>query len=215
MVRLVSIPRTGLPAGVGPGLGPDDADPLLVEALRRGDPAAPGEFFDRYGRHVQRVLTNVLGVDPEIPDLLHEVFAKALAGIGKLKDGRRLKAWLTSITVYTARGSIRARSRRRLLGLHGRREVPEIPAPAVSAETREAMRSMYEILERLPADERIAFAMRFVSGMELEDVAAACGVSLATIKRRISRAERRFLVIARRHPVLRSWVDEGSRWGTR
>src|SRR6187549_2325135 len=50
------------------------------------------------------------------------------------------------------------------------------------------------------------FVMRHVEGIELEELATACRVSLSTIKRRLARAEQRFAAIATRDPVLREWL---------
>jgi RNA polymerase sigma-70 factor (ECF subfamily) len=68
------------------------------------------------------------------------------------------------------------------------------------------------LLGRLPSDERIAFALRHIEGMELGRLAEACGVSLATIKRRLARAEQRFARAAARDEVLKRWLEEGGRW---
>ena len=59
-----------------------------------------------------------------------------------------------------------------------------------------------------------AFALRFVDGMELTEVAAACETSLATIKRRLARAGARFEAAARRQPVLEEWLEGGTRWAS-
>jgi RNA polymerase sigma-70 factor (ECF subfamily) len=37
-------------------------------------------------------------------------------------------------------------------------------------------------------------------------------VSLATIKRRLAKAEKRFAAAAQRDNVLREWLEEGGRW---
>ena len=187
-------------------------DLALVLALRAGDGGARAELFDRYGHHVERVLVNVLGVDAEIPDLLQEVFARALASIRSLDDGARLKAWLTSIAVFTARGCIRSRQRRRWLGLAPPETVNQVPHAGVPQEVREALRCTYEVLTRMPTDERIVFSLRYVSGMELAELAQVCRVSLATIKRRIGKAQQRFLTLARHYPELGPWIEEGRRW---
>jgi RNA polymerase sigma-70 factor (ECF subfamily) len=48
--------------------------------------------------------------------------------------------------------------------------------------------------------------------MQLTEVAAACRVSLATIKRRLARAEKRFVEAAKDHPALRERLAHGGRW---
>ena len=58
----------------------------------------------------------------------------------------------------------------------------------------------------------MAFTLRFVSEMQLTEVAAACRVSLATIKRRLARAEKRFVEAARENPALRERLEAGGRW---
>lgn len=184
----------------------DDAE--LVEAIRRGDGAGATELFERYGGHIQRVLANILGYDSELADLLQDVFVRALGSIHTINDGAKLKAWLTSIAVFTARGCIRARRRRRWLGLATPQQLSRHAAPRISEELQEAVRCTYEILQRLPADEQIAFTLRHVNGMQLTELAATCGVSLATIKRRLAKARARFTALARHSPALRGWLME-------
>jgi RNA polymerase sigma-70 factor (ECF subfamily) len=70
------------------------------------------------------------------------------------------------------------------------------------------------VLDNMPDAERVVFALRYVDGMELSPIAVACEISLATVKRRLARAEQRFAAAARRDNVLRAWLEEGNRWTT-
>lgn len=188
-------------------------DTALVAALRSGHPGAAAALFDRYGTHVQRVLVRVLGPDPDLPDLLHDVFVTCLERIGTLRDPAALPGWVTNVAVFTARGLIRRRSRRRWLdGLFLAWGLRRVAVPPPDPSVSEGLRAAYHICERMPAGERIAFALRIFDGRELTDVAAACAISLATAKRRIARAEATFLAEARAHPALRDWLAEGTRW---
>ncbi len=187
-------------------------DGALVEGLRSGHPAAKAEFFDRYAGHVERILVRILGHEQDLADLLHEIFARAFAGHGTLRDPRALKPWLTGIAVLTAREFIRRRARGRWLRFFAAEALPEVEAAPSDEDAREALRATYAVLDRLGADERVAFALRYFEGMELTAVAAACRVSLNTIKRRLDRAERRFLAFAEREPALETWLPESTRW---
>jgi RNA polymerase sigma-70 factor (ECF subfamily) len=188
------------------------AESALAEALRRGDATAKGDLYDRYATHVQRVLVRVLGTDRDLADLLQEVFARAFAGIGGLDDGTKIKAWLSSIAVFTARETIRRRSRGRWLQFVSFDEMPDALTSGASPEVSRALKTTYAVLERMPEDERIAFALRFIDGMELTEVAEACSVSLATIKRHLARAEQRFATLAHKEPSLAEWLEGGTRW---
>ena len=184
-------------------------DAALVAALRAGRADAGAVLFDRYGDDVERVLYRILGPDSEIKDLLQDVFVVALSTVDKLRDPDALRGWLMSIAVRKARKCILRRQRWRFIQLWPTGELPEREARSIPPEVSEALRCTYAVLARLPADERIAFALRFVDGMELTAVAAACGVSLATIKRRLARAQAAFAALALQQPALHEWLAGG------
>jgi RNA polymerase sigma-70 factor (ECF subfamily) len=193
-------------------IGGDDA---LIEALRAGHPGAAAVFYDQQAAHVHRALQSVLGADAEVPDLLQEVFIRAIDRIGELEDLGRVRGWLTTIAIFTARAHLRRLARRNWLGLFSPERTSVRHQEPPSSDARRALRETYLILEELSADERIAFALRFIEAMSLPDAALACRVSLATFKRRLSRAEKQFLEAARRRPALQQWLEEGTRWGLR
>jgi RNA polymerase sigma-70 factor (ECF subfamily) len=189
-----------------------EGDEALVAALRSRHPAARAALFERHAGHVRRVLVRVLGLDQDVPDLLQDVFVTALATLGKLEDPSALRPWLTSIAVHSARALIRKRSRRRILGFVEPERLDREPGPSTAPETYEAIRALYGVLDEMPADERIAFALRFVDGMDLYEVADACGVSRATVSRKLQKAERRFAEGAKRSEALREWLGRSARW---
>lgn len=194
---------------------PPESDELLVLALRARHPDAGTQLFDRYAPHVRRVLVRVMGPDGEILDLVHDVFVTALESVHRLVDPKALRAWLTQIAVFTARARIRRRVRGRILRFLPFAELPEPELPPADFEASQAMQAVYRVLSGLDTDQRIAFALRFVAGMELTEVAASCGVSLATIKRRLSRAQANFAVAARREPSLGEWLSPREEGGAK
>lgn len=190
-----------------------ESDELLVLSLRARHPDAGTLLFDRYAPHVRRVLVRVMGPDSEILDLVHDVFVTALESVHRLVDPRALRAWLTQIAVFTARARIRRRVRGRVLRFLPFSELPEPELPPPDFEASEAMQAVYRVLDGLDTDQRIAFALRFVASMELTEVAASCGVSLATIKRRLAKAQGNFVRAARREPALVEWLDVDAQAG--
>lgn len=186
----------------------------LVEKVGAGDAAAMATLFDVHAEMVERILARILGRgrDVDLADLIQDVFVRALEGIGRLSDPRLLRPWIAGIAVRTARETIRARARRKWLRFLPGYEVPEVATPPLDDEAREALRSAYAILDSLTSDDRIAFCLRNIEGMELLDVARACGTSVSTVKRRLERAEQRFVALARREPTLQSWLERGARW---
>jgi RNA polymerase sigma-70 factor (ECF subfamily) len=186
-----------------------DNDAALVAALRAGRPDAGRRLFERYGRDIERVLFRVLGPDNELPDLLHDVFVAGLTSIDQVREPSALRGWLTGIAVRKARKCIVKRRRWRIIQFFAPGDMPEGEARVTPLDVSEALRCTYEVLGRLPPDERVAFALRHIDGMELTSVASACGVSLATIKRRLARAQRAFVRMAGEQDALVPWLERG------
>ena len=190
---------------------PPESDEQLVLAAASGEPWAAARLLDRYGAMVERLLRRVLGQDPVLEDLVQDAFASILASVGQVRDGAAVKGWLASVAVHTAHRAIRRRKLTRWLAVfHPAEEAVTIPAH----EPRAALHRVYELLDRLPVEERVAFTLRYIEEMSLEEVAEASGVSLATVKRKLSRAEARFLAAARADATLRTWLERGDRWTT-
>ena len=191
-------------------------DTALVAGLQAGEAWARAALFDRYAPQVERILRRILGHDQhtDFADLIHDAFVQALASIDGLRDADALLAWMQTIAARTAYRAIRARRIRRWLCFWEPEDLPEMLAPGIEPEILEAHRRTYAVLDALPARERVAFALRYIEGMELAKVAAVLDISLATVKRRLTRAEQRFARAAERDPVLKPWLKEGGRWTT-
>lgn len=190
-------------------------DVALVKALKANHPGAKATLFDRYIDHVERVVYHVIGVDSEAKDVVHDVFVNAFASIHGLSDPLALKAWLSRVAALTARKVLRTRSRRAWLRLFvdADQEMRHEPwGDGVNPEAMESVRETYALLAQMPVDERLVFSLRFIDGMELFEVALACGVSLATVKRRLRKAIDRFTRMAVRRPVLAEQLKGGARW---
>ncbi len=203
-------PRRGPQGGARPRLAPrgggaGSGSPGR-EAVGRARPARAVRG------HVERVLTHLLGAHTDLDDLAQEVFLRALQRVDDLREPSALREWLAGFAANVAREAIRKKRRRWWQILRPAEETPEIEAPSSTPEDRAAVRAFYEVLDHLDADARIAFTLRYVEAMELTQVARVCGVSLATIKRRIKAAEGEFCARGRAHEALASWFEEGTRW---
>jgi RNA polymerase sigma-70 factor, ECF subfamily len=187
-----------------------ESDDELIELLGHDARRAQAGIYDKYSADVERILMRLLGPDSEIADLLHDVFLTAFGSLGGLRERGKLRSWLIGIAVFQTRKLIRRRKLRRIVESVSPFELPEQEACLPSVEVTEALRETYAILSRLPTEERIAFALRCVDGMDLSSVAEVTGVSLATVKRRVGRAQCSFVSLAKESEVLREWVEKGA-----
>jgi len=183
-------------------------DAALVAALRRDEPWARVLLVERFEPHIERLVAGALGFDPDLADIINDVFVRVFEKIHQLKDPAALRGWIASLAVFTARGHIRRRRRWRWIRFFAPEDIPDVAANIATPEQQELLRSAYRVLDTLPADERMAFSLRFIAEMDLTEVATACGVSLATIKRRLSRADAKFRAGACTEPELEQRLAE-------
>jgi RNA polymerase sigma-70 factor, ECF subfamily len=144
--------------------------------------------FRRYSPYVAAVAHRLLGRDAEVDDTVQEVFLVAVRGLSSIRDPLAVKSWLARIAVRVSRRKLQVRRFRSYLGMEGPAAYDAIADDRASPEQRALLQRVYRVLDGLPADQRIAWTLRHIEGEQLEAVAALCGCSLATAKRRISAA---------------------------
>ena len=173
------------------GAGPTDA--ALVVAARAGELWAQEALFQRYARMVLALSQRILAGRDDADDLSQDAFVYAFTRLDTLQNPQAFHAWLRSIVVRTA--SKRLRRQRLLTRLGLRRTEPVDTETIISADApvdvAVELRHVYSLVEKLPAEERIALVLRRVEGMELLEIADEMKLSLATVKRRLAAAEGR------------------------
>jgi len=190
---LKSIPRPS-PAPIPVSSESQSDGPGARTAPEPPDERALGEpdvasLFRRHARYVAGVATRLLGRDHEIDDVVQEVFLAATRGIAALREPAAAQAWLTRVAVRKSLRRLRWRRIRRTLGLDGGAGYEDLPDPRLSAEDRAQVARVYQVLDRLPAADRVAWTLRQLEDRPAEEIARLCGCSLATAKRRIARVD--------------------------
>jgi len=167
--------------------------PLLRLAPPLADAADGGEvsfevLFRRYSGYVAGLAARLLGSgDSDVDDVVQDVFWLASRRITKIPDLVQARGWLATVTTRVVRRKLLRRRFRAFF--HASPANVDVPARGASAEEHAVLTRLYEVLAGLPTDQRLAWSLRFLEGEPLDAVAAACGCSLSTAKRRVSAAK--------------------------
>jgi RNA polymerase sigma-70 factor (ECF subfamily) len=166
-------------------------DESLVLDARAGDREAKTLLFRRHARAASDLAYRLLGRDDEIEDIVQESFVAVFSGLSKLVDPRAFQSWLGAIVTRTTIAAIR---RRRLLARLGFVRAERVQIEAVLArnappDVLAELEAVYRSLDALPAAERVVLVLRRVEQLPLDEIAHRTGFSLATVKRRLARAE--------------------------
>lgn len=154
-------------------------------------------LYTQHSRYIAGVVYRLMGDDGELDDIVQETFVDAIEGLTRLKDPTAVRAWLVTVAVRRSRRMLARRRRRMLFAFLTLDFAPHASDPR----DRAPVDDLYDALARVPADLRIPWVLHRVEHMSLPETAAACEVSLATVKRRIAEAEQR---------IQRRLRDEGS-----
>lgn len=167
------------------------SDAELVARAQAKEAWAEEAIFRRYAPMLSRLALKLVGERSEAEDVVQETFVLALESIHRLRDGAALAGWLKQIAISRAHRRFR---RRRLLDWLGFRDDLDlvelgVEGPRGALEPAAELCWLYRCLEALPADQRIPWCLRHLEDLDLSEIAILCGCSLATIKRKIARAQ--------------------------
>ncbi|MBK7585008.1 MAG: sigma-70 family RNA polymerase sigma factor [Myxococcales bacterium] len=167
----------------------DDAS--LVALARDGHVSAFEALYRRHATFALNVAVRIQGNAGDVEDVVHDAFIRAHLRLSELREPALFRSWLGSIVVRFVRTRMRRRRLLTSLGLVSVEPVDldSVAAPDASPEVRAQLAQIYALLRTVPADERIAWTLRYIEHHRLEVVADLCGCSLATVKRRISRTQ--------------------------
>jgi RNA polymerase sigma-70 factor (ECF subfamily) len=188
------------------GRRPDKSDAELVAAFLRDDPGAAADVWERCYPTVRRIVFRLTGPRQDVDDLIQEVFLRLFRQLRGLRDPAALQAFVLAISVRVVKGDQRGRWLKRWLGLFQGGEIPERETRDADLDAREAIAHLYRILDGLSPQHRAAFVLRQVEGLELAEVSAAIGVSVATVKRWLPRISRRVFSQAKGDPLLAGYL---------
>jgi RNA polymerase sigma-70 factor (ECF subfamily) len=148
-------------------------------------------LFHEHYRYVAFLAFRMVGQREDADDVVQEVFCALAEQLGDLQRLDSLKGWLATVTIRRARRKLERRRLRRAIGLESDLDYDNVAGPNAPHEQRLVLRQLYTALDKLPANERIAWMLRYIDDEAIDVVAHHCGVSMATAKRRIRAAHDR------------------------
>jgi RNA polymerase sigma-70 factor (ECF subfamily) len=165
----------------------DDRD--LLDRIAAQDQQAFDTLYNRYAPRVSRYLIRFLGSSDLIDDILQEVMLVLWRRPHQCPPTVGLGAWLCGVARNKARKAVARRSTP---------PAPSFPSPDINEDEpegvmmrREHGRHVARAVDTLPISERTALTLLVEQGWSYQDIAAATGDPVSTVRTRVSRARQR------------------------
>jgi RNA polymerase sigma-70 factor (ECF subfamily) len=181
----------------------------LVARAIDGDRFGRELIYRRHAAYLLEMVTRLVASRDGAEAIARETFVVAWKRLATLASGRRgavtmdlnadLRGWLSRIAVGLARRRLR---RARLLRFFGLGLEPDdddgadarltaLAAVDLRHDARQDLEYIDRVLDRARVEPRIAWMLRRVDGLELDEVAACCACSPAIAQRRIAEIDAR------------------------
>jgi RNA polymerase sigma-70 factor (ECF subfamily) len=185
-------------------VSPDRGEAALLARVLARSPTAARELFDTFAPRIRRLVLR-LGLNAaDAEDIVQESLLIAWNRAHRVTRAAELQGFVLAIAINHARSLMRRRRWARALGLEPADTAhfdPDV-ASASSPESVHELRRVFKVLDGLSDELRLAFVLRFVEQLTLEEATLAAGWSLATMKRKLERARTLFVARARQDPLL-------------
>lgn len=178
------------------------SDAELVSRACGGDQSAKEQLFHRYVHRVSGIVYRLMGQDRDLEDLVQDTFVLAFDKLDTLREPGAFGPWLFRMTTGAVIDTLRRRSLLRRIGLWSKEsfDLDSLISRTAPSDTAVELRAIYAALSRFPVDERVALVLRRVEELTHDEIAAYTGWSVATVKRRLVRAEARFEALSKVEP---------------
>ena len=171
-------------------------DQELVEKAQQGDKKAFNLLVVRYQNRVAGLLTRYVSRD-DIPDIVQESFIKAYRSLASFRGESAFYTWLYRIAVNTAKNHLTALGRRPpkedilaedAESYDAGTQLRETDTPEHLVLSNELKRVVFETIENLPEELKMAITLREIEGLSYEEIAEVMSCPVGTVRSRIFRA---------------------------
>lgn len=171
-------------------------DEILVSAVVAGDERSFSEIFDRYKRHVTRVVARFFNDRDDIEEFAQQSFTKAYFSLKNYRgvEEKSLPAWLSRIAVNVCYDEFRRRKRKGETTFTDLSDEETsfvetiVDDKARSEEDRLIAKQLADkVLSSLDPEDRIAVQLVYSEDLSLAEAAEIIGITTSNLKSRLFR----------------------------
>ncbi len=182
----------------------DETELKLIQSVKEGDQSALEALILRYEKIVYNVAYRFMGNEADAYDMAQEALIKIYRSAPKFRLESSFSSWVYRVTANACMDGLRKRKKTPISldstlenGAVFEDTVTMTPENHVlSIESRD---DIQKAISALSQDHRIAVVLRDVQGLSYEEIAGILGISIGTVKSRLSRGRQRLKEMLMHH----------------
>ncbi len=209
MAEAISTYPAGATAAPGDLVGVMGGAPDASEHSSTHHLAAFEDLLQRHQRSIYRVAFRLTGNHDDAEDLAQEAIIEAFRAFSRYQPGTYFDRWLYRIMTRTHIDRVRRRKRRPEVSLDAPVGPEGDPLVALVGDSRDDPQQLMEItdldgtiqaaLDGLPEEFRVAVVLADIEGLSYDEIAAASGCPVGTVRSRLHRAREMLRTALRPH----------------
>jgi RNA polymerase sigma-70 factor (ECF subfamily) len=169
----------------------------LVRKAQAGDKAAFDLLVRKYQNKIISLVSRYLGNNGDVQDVAQDAFIKAYIALPGFRGEAAFYTWLYRIAVNSAKNYLMSRGRKPYTVDVDAEETEyyetsealrENASPESLALTEEIKHVIFNTIESLPEELKVAIQLRELDGMSYEEISIAMDCPIGTVRSRIFRA---------------------------
>ena len=170
----------------------------LIGKLQRGEQEAFSRVVDLYQDMVYNTVLSIVQNEADAEDITQEVFVQVHQSVKLFKGDSKFSTWLYRITITKSIDFEKRRKRKKrfafVQNLFGEKEEEqnhpvEFNHPGVLLENKEKAGELFKALQQIPDNQRIAFTLSKIEGLNNQEIAAIMNTSFYAVESLLARAK--------------------------
>mgnify|MGYP005758683759 CR=1 FL=1 len=176
----------------------DEKTDILIKSALKGDMQSFEELIYQYEKKVYNVALRVFKNPEDAKDISQDVFIKIYKNLDKFDNKSSFSTWIYRITTNTCIDELRKRKGKETVSIDNdieddegrfKREFADNePTPEEKVISKEGESEIIKSMNTLSDEHRTIIVMRDIEGLSYTEISEIIGVSIGTVKSRISRA---------------------------
>lgn len=168
-----------------------DAEVILVRRIAGGDRTAFEDLYRTYQRRLFAYMFRMVGEAGAAAELTNDVMFTVWTQAGRFQGKSKPSTWIFGIAHHKAVNAVGRDRWRRMTDIDEAGQLPSADDHQRAAEQAEVRKQVRQALTELSPEHREAVELTFFQGMSYDEVAAAMGCPLNTVKTRMFHAKKK------------------------